>query len=56
MLRHCTRTDAAPICNIYNYYVRETVVTFEESVVSEVEMARRQSFERSDSSLAAGLT
>jgi phosphinothricin acetyltransferase len=41
MLRHCTPTDAAQICDIYNYYVRETVVTFEESPVPEEDMARR---------------
>jgi phosphinothricin acetyltransferase len=41
MFRHCTPTDAAQICDIYNYYVRETVVTFEESPVLEVDMARR---------------
>jgi L-amino acid N-acyltransferase YncA len=41
MLRPCTPTDAARICEIYNYYVRETVITFEESPVPEAEMARR---------------
>jgi L-amino acid N-acyltransferase YncA len=41
MLRHCTPTDAAQICGIYNYYVRETVVTFEDAPVLESEMARR---------------
>jgi phosphinothricin acetyltransferase len=41
MLRHCAPSDAAQICDIYNYYVRETVVTFEESAVLEDEMARR---------------
>ena len=41
MLRECTPEDAAQICDIYNYYVRETVVTFEELPVSEPEMARR---------------
>lgn len=41
MLRNCTPTDAAQICDIYNYYVRETVVTFEESPVPEADMARR---------------
>jgi L-amino acid N-acyltransferase YncA len=41
MLRHCTPADAAQICDIYNYYVRETVVTFEESPVLEMDMARR---------------
>jgi L-amino acid N-acyltransferase YncA len=33
--------DAARICDIYNHYVRETVITFEESPVLEAEMARR---------------
>src|SRR4030095_15034928 len=41
MLRYCTPVDAAQICDIYDYYVRETVVTFEESPVLEVDMARR---------------
>lgn len=41
MLRQCTPTDAAQICDIYNYYVREMVVTFEESPVPEADMARR---------------
>ena len=41
MIRSCTVSDAARICDIYNYYVRETVVTFEEQPVLEEEMARR---------------
>jgi phosphinothricin acetyltransferase len=41
MLRRCTPSDAAQICDIYNHYVRETVVTFEESPVPEAEMAQR---------------
>lgn len=41
MLRHCTPTDAAQICDIYNYYVRDTVVTFEESPVLEADMSGR---------------
>lgn len=41
MLRPCTSADAAQICDIYNYYVRETVVTFEESPVLEADMAKR---------------
>jgi phosphinothricin acetyltransferase len=41
MLRQCIPTDAAQICDIYNYYVRETVVMFEESPVLEADMARR---------------
>jgi phosphinothricin acetyltransferase len=41
MLRPCTPEDAARICCIYNHYVLETVVTFEEVPVSEVDMAQR---------------
>jgi L-amino acid N-acyltransferase YncA len=41
MIRLCTPSDAAQICEIYNYYVRETVITFEESPVPEAEMSRR---------------
>ncbi|HEV2701443.1 MAG TPA: arsinothricin resistance N-acetyltransferase ArsN1 family B [Steroidobacteraceae bacterium] len=41
MLRHCTPPDAAQICDIYNHYVRETTITFEELPVPEAEMARR---------------
>jgi phosphinothricin acetyltransferase len=33
--------DAAAICEIYNPYVRDTVITFEEQPVAEGEMARR---------------
>jgi phosphinothricin acetyltransferase len=41
MIRLATPADAAQICDIYNHYVLETVVTFEESPVSAAEMARR---------------
>lgn len=41
MLRSCTPADAPQICDIYNYYVRETVITFEEAPVAEREMAGR---------------
>lgn len=41
MIRDCTPADAAQICEIYNHYVLETVVTFENSVVVDAEMARR---------------
>ena len=41
LLRPCTPADAAQVCDIYNHYVRETVVTFEESPVLETDMARR---------------
>lgn len=41
MIRPCTPDDAEPICSIYNHYVRETVVTFEETSVPATEMAQR---------------
>lgn len=41
MFRPCTPTDAGQICLIYNHYVRETVVTFEEVPVLETDMAQR---------------
>jgi L-amino acid N-acyltransferase YncA len=41
IIRTCEISDAAAICEIYNHYVRETVVTFEESPVPVQEMARR---------------
>lgn len=40
-IRACTPADAVAIAEIYNHYVRETVVTFEETPVSSAEMARR---------------
>ena len=41
MLRACTPSDAPHICSIYNHYVLETVVTFEEVPVQLDDMARR---------------
>ena len=41
MLRHCTTSDAPAIVRIYNFYIRETVVTFEEEPVTAAEMADR---------------
>lgn len=40
-IRPGLRSDAARICEIYNHYVRETVITFEEEPVAEREMAER---------------
>ena len=40
-MRPCTTADAAAIAAIYNSYVRDTVITFEETPVSAAEMARR---------------
>jgi phosphinothricin acetyltransferase len=39
--RNASETDAAPIAGIYNHYIRESVITFEESDVSTAEMANR---------------
>jgi L-amino acid N-acyltransferase YncA len=41
MIRSCRPSDASQICEIYNHYVRETVVTFEEVPVTGVDMAER---------------
>lgn len=41
MLRPCSPADAASIATIYNHYVRETVVTFEEAPISANDMAQR---------------
>lgn len=41
MIRPCRVEDAAAIAAIYNEYVRDTVITFEETPVSLDEMAKR---------------
>lgn len=40
-MRPATTADAAQIAAIYNHYVRDTVVTFEEEPVAPSEMSRR---------------
>jgi phosphinothricin acetyltransferase len=40
-IRDATVADGAPIADIYNYYIDETIVTFEEDRVDRIEMARR---------------
>lgn len=40
-IREVRAADAPRIAAIYNHYVRETVVTFEEDPVADAEMARR---------------
>ena len=40
-VRLATPADADAIAQIYNHYVRETIVTFEEEAVTPAEMARR---------------
>ena len=41
MVRAVTTQDAKAICEIYNYYVENTIVTFEEVSVKRAEMKRR---------------
>ncbi len=38
MIRNVRKEDAKQICNIYNYYVENTIITFEEEPVSLNEM------------------
>ena len=40
-IRKATLDDACIICNIYNYYIENTAVTFEAVAVSEIEMRKR---------------
>ncbi len=40
-IRKATSDDAQAICNIYNYYIENTAVTFETVPVSETEMKQR---------------
>ncbi len=41
MIRKATTTDAEQICNIYNYYIENTVISFEEAPVSIQQMQKR---------------
>ena len=41
MIRSATPGDAAQLASIYNHYVENTVITFEEEAVSESEMRTR---------------
>ena len=41
ILRAAEPSDAAGIAAIYNHYVEQSIVTFEEEPVSDAEMARR---------------
>lgn len=40
-IRPVTTGDAAAVCELYNYYVANTVITFETEAVAQAEMARR---------------
>lgn len=41
VIRECLATDAAAVCEIYNHYIRDTVVTFEETPLIVGEMVER---------------
>lgn len=41
MIRDAVVNDAAQICQIYNYYIKETIITFEIDPISELEMINR---------------
>lgn len=41
MIRNVELRDAEAICNIYNYYIKNTIVTFEENELSVPEMEDR---------------
>ena len=41
MIRNVKIADAKAICDIYNYYVINAIISFEEKSVSEAEMAER---------------
>lgn len=41
MIRIVKNEDAQQICDIYNYYIQNTIVTFEEEPVSLIEMEKR---------------
>jgi len=41
MIRNVKPEDAAEICRIYNFYIKNSTATFEDSVVTEDDMASR---------------
>jgi phosphinothricin acetyltransferase len=48
MIRDCSLIDAEVLAKIYNYYIKNTVITFEEDEISVAEMAQRiESVQRS---------
>ncbi|MCJ8315120.1 MAG: N-acetyltransferase family protein, partial [Saccharospirillaceae bacterium] len=40
-IRHCKQSDSNIICNIYNYYIKNTVITFEETSVTNEIISQR---------------
>jgi len=40
-IRPCLQSDGKAICDIYNYYIEHTVITFEETLVTESDICQR---------------
>ncbi|PCK07384.1 MAG: phosphinothricin acetyltransferase [Alteromonadaceae bacterium] len=40
-IRKCTTNDSKYICSIYNYYIKNTIITFEEDLVTESIISKR---------------
>jgi L-amino acid N-acyltransferase YncA len=41
MIRKVRDSDAPSICEIYNYYIKNTIITFEEEKIEEIEIYKR---------------
>jgi len=41
MIRNCTFNDAKTICKIYNYYIKNTTITFEETALTPGDIEER---------------
>ena len=41
IVRNVELADAAAIAEIYNHYIHETIITFEEDTVDQAEMTKR---------------
>ena len=48
MIRDVTKADTAALAKIYNYYIEETIISFEEIPISPSEMWLRVDADRSD--------
>lgn len=40
-IRQCTKNDSHAICDIYNYYIENTIVTFEEALLTSEHILQR---------------
>ena len=51
LIRDATPEDVTAICQIYNHYVAKTIITFEETPISEAEMIGRMDMQRDGNTL-----